>query len=62
MAGEADHIFVSGWRGAVAHYDGNRWWRMWLGTSEPGFHSLSVVGGEVYLVDYGREVFRGQPR
>jgi hypothetical protein len=62
MTGEASSIFACGWRGAVAHYDGTHWWRMWLGTSEPGFHSLSVVGGDVYLVAYGAEVFRGQPR
>jgi hypothetical protein len=61
MTGEASSVFACGWRGAVAHYDGKHWWRMWLGTSEPGFHSLSVVGGDVYLGAWG-VVFRGQPR
>jgi hypothetical protein len=60
MAGGAGGIFACGGSGAVAHYDGDRWWRMWLGTSDPGFHSLSVVGGDVYLVAYGSEVVPGR--
>jgi hypothetical protein len=61
MAGEAGSIFACGGRGAVGHYDGDRWWRMWLGTSEPSFTKMAVVGEDVYLVAWG-EVYRGQPR
>jgi hypothetical protein len=62
MAGtSANSIFAAGADGAVAHYDGTHWWTMWLGTSEPNFPGLSIVGEVVYLVSPG-EVHRGQPR
>jgi hypothetical protein len=61
MAGGAGGIFACGGDGAVAHYDSGHWWRMWLGASELAFHSISVVGENVYLVSRGA-VFRGRPR
>jgi hypothetical protein len=62
MAGTAGSgIFAAGRDGAVAYYDGTRWWRMWLGTAEPNFCRMAVVGEDVYLVAW-KEVFGGRPR